>query len=128
MFDRYFLQKYRRHAARAFLSCLVIIAILSLVPGQHRPHTSMAGRMEHAVAYAGTGVFMMFGFLTARSRVRGYVGVVFLAFAFEVLQTWIPGRSSNILDALASSAGLTAGVAAGWLLTMWMGERNVSAA
>ena len=117
MIEQNFLQRHRRHAALAFYVCLLIIAILSLVPGHQRPHTGMSGRLEHAMAYAGTGLLMTLGYATARARIRGFTGVVFLSFVFETLQIWIPGRASNILDALASDAGLTVGVLAGWLLT-----------
>jgi VanZ family protein len=63
---------------------------------------------------------MMIGYVTFRARSVGYVGVVFLSFIFEWLQAYVPGRSSNIADALASDAGLTVGVVVGWCLTAWL--------
>ena len=117
-----FLKNQRGRAALIFWICLLIITVLSLVPGDQRPHTGFSGQLEHAAAYAGTGLFMMLGYSTLRARSIGYLGVVFLSFNFELLQAHIPGRSSNIADALASDAGLTVGVVIGWCLIAWLEE------
>jgi VanZ family protein len=117
-----FLQHQQGRAALIFWICLLIITVLSLVPGTQRPHTGMNGQFEHAAAYAATGIFMMLGYVRLRARSVGYVCVVFLSFIFEWLQVYVPGRSSNIADALASDAGLTVGVVVGWCLTAWLEE------
>lgn len=112
----------RNWARPLFWLCLTIITVLSLVPGELRPHTGMHGRMDHAIAYAGTGIFMAIGYVSMRQRLAGIIGVAALSVLFEFLQLYVPGRSSNILDALASSAGLTAGVAMGCLWTWFQGR------
>ena len=39
------------------IACLLAIAVLSLVPGDDRPHTGYSGNIEHLVAYVGTAFF-----------------------------------------------------------------------
>jgi hypothetical protein len=40
------------------LACVAVIIVLSLVPGDERPHTGLAGQIEHALASFGTAVFL----------------------------------------------------------------------
>ncbi len=46
--------------------CVAAIAAFSLVPGDFRPHSFLRGQAEHFVAYAGTGLFVAFGFTMPR--------------------------------------------------------------
>jgi VanZ family protein len=89
--------------------CVLTITVLSLLPGEERPHTGLSGRLEHAMAYAGTGFFIWFGYLHPRHRALFWCGLAIASGVFEVLQNFIPGRSPSILDALASTLGLTFG-------------------
>lgn len=94
-------------------TCALTIAVLSLMPGDYRPHTLMPGRAEHFVAYAGTGFFFVLGYLDVRQRALAWLGLALASGIFEILQAFIPGRSSSSLDALASTSGLTFGLAIG---------------
>ena len=94
-------------------ACALAIAVLSLIPGDYRPHTDLPGRAEHFVAYAGTGFFFVLGYLDVRQRALAWLGLALASGLFEILQAFIPGRSSNSLDALASTGGLTFGLAVG---------------
>jgi VanZ family protein len=96
-------------------TCFAAIAVLSLVPGFLRPHTLLPGRAEHFVAYAGAGFFFVLGYLDVRQRILAWVGIAVASGVFEILQAFIPGRSSSSLDALASTGGLTFGLAVGLL-------------
>jgi VanZ family protein len=88
------------------------LAVLSLVPGDERPHTGLAGQYEHVMAYA------LAGFVT---RLAGHripsrwqlVAFSLAAGAFEICQIWIPGRSPAVIDWLASSIGALIGIAIG---------------
>jgi hypothetical protein len=91
----------------------VLLAILSLVPGEFRPHTFLPGRAEHFVAYAVTGFFFVLGYREARQRALAWLGLALASGLIEILQAFIPGRSPSSLDALASTAGLTFGLAIG---------------
>jgi VanZ family protein len=98
-------------------ACVAAISILSLVPGAERPHTGMPGRAEHFIAYAGTGFFVALGYVGRRQRGVAWIGLAAASGLFELLQNFVPGRSPSFFDALASSGGLTCGMAVGALLT-----------
>jgi len=92
-------------------ACAIAIAILSLVPGSERPHTVLPKTAEHFAAYLGAGFFLALGYRSARQRLIGWLGLAVASGLFELLQGFIPGRSPSPLDAGASAAGLTAGMA-----------------
>jgi hypothetical protein len=94
------------------VACVVILIVLSLIPGSERPHTGMSGQLEHTVAYFGTAVFLALGFRTVPDRVATILLLVGAAAAFEMIQRLIPGRHSQLIDWLASSFGAGAGVLA----------------
>ena len=90
--------------------CVGLIIILSLLPGSARPHTGFAGKIEHMIAYAGTGATAMAGYRLRQQRLMFWASVVSLSFLLEFLQQYVPGRGANILDAIASSSGLSVGM------------------
>ncbi len=96
--------------------CFLVIAALSLVPGELRPHTFLPGPAEHFVAYGGAGFMLAFGYWPTRLRILGWLVFAVASCAFEVLQHFSPQRSPSVLDALASSGGLTCGVLCGALV------------
>ena len=77
----------------------------------------MPGRAEHFIAYAGTGFFVALGYVGRRQRVVAWIGLAAASGLFELLQNFVPGRSPSLFDALASTGGLTCGMAVGVLLT-----------
>jgi hypothetical protein len=82
-----------------FFGVLAII-VLSLVPGIDRPHTALPG----VIAYYSTAFAFALGFRSKASRVGIALGLAQLAGSMEILQLWVPGRHSAILDAVVSSA------------------------
>jgi len=90
--------------------CVGLIIILSLLPGSARPHTGFAGKIEHVIAYAGTGAISMVGYRLRRQRLMFWASVVSLSFLLEFLQQYVPGRGAAILDAIVSSSGLSLGM------------------
>jgi VanZ family protein len=105
------LQRLRPWLRAAAWFCLGVIVILSLVPGYERPQTGYPGKVEHMIAYAGAGLFAVFGFERSRTRHAFWALAATLSFLLEYLQHFSPGRSPDILDAVASSFGLTMGMA-----------------
>ena len=87
-----------------FFGVLAII-VLSLVPGIDRPHTGLPGVAEHFIAYYSTAFAFALGFRSTASRVVIALGLTPLAGSMEVLQLWVPGRDSAIIDAIVSSLG-----------------------
>jgi VanZ family protein len=104
--------RYARVPCAIGLACVAVIIVLSLLPGDERPHTGLAGQIEHGVAYFGTAVFLALGFRTIRDRVAAVSLLVGLAGVLEVIQRVIPGRHSQVIDWFASSSGAGFGVLA----------------
>jgi VanZ family protein len=92
------------------LACVALVFILSLLPGNERPHTGLSGQLEHTVAYFGTAVFLALGFRTITDRVTTIALLIGAAAVLEVIQRLVPGRHSQIIDWLASSFGAGAGM------------------
>jgi VanZ family protein len=94
------------------LACVVVLIVLSILPGNGRPHTGSPGQLEHAVAYFGTAAFLALGFRKTTDRVTTILLLIGLAAMLEVIQLVIPGRNSQLIDWLASSFGAGAGMLA----------------
>ena len=116
--------RHGRRASRARIiaralafACIAAIAVLSLLPGSERPHTGAPGRVEHFVAYGGTGFLLALGYLGWRQRLVASIALAAASGAFEILQNFIPGRSPSQFDALASTGGSALGTAVGVILT-----------
>jgi VanZ family protein len=105
----------QRNSHYALWLSLSTIVVLSLLPGQHRPHTGAPGQVEHFIAYLGAGLFVAVRHQALRSRLVLWVGVASLSCLLELLQQFVPGRVPNPFDALASSSGLVAGLLLGIL-------------
>jgi hypothetical protein len=98
---------------------VVMLGVLSIVPGEWRPHTVMPGRMEHFAAYGLTGVAIAVGYARASIRIYWWFALTAAAATFEVVQAFVPQRSPSPYDALASSVGLATGlVLAGALMRL----------
>jgi VanZ family protein len=93
--------------------CVLVIIVLSLLPGNERPHTGAPGQYEHFIAYAGTGFFFSLAYREFTHRLSIWAMLAVLSGALEALQNFVPGRSPNVLDALASTSGATIGLIAG---------------
>lgn len=96
----------RRVLPYAFASCLLILALLSWLPGDELPRTGLAGKFEHFVAYAGT---MLIGGLAWSDRRRTPMlvgGLMSYAAIMELGQLVAPGRHASVWDFLAGTAGI----------------------
>jgi VanZ family protein len=89
------------------------IIVLSLVPGNARPHTGAPGQGEHTIAYLLTA--FLFGLRSASWPQLLRAGIFLLACAgiLEIAQLWVSGRNSQIGDFVASSIGILIGMAGG---------------
>jgi VanZ family protein len=86
------------------------------IPGTYRPHTGLPGVAEHFIAYCSTAFAFALGFRSSASRIVIALVLTLLAGSMEVLQLWVPGRHSAIIDAVFSSLGGLLGIALGGLL------------
>jgi VanZ family protein len=99
----------RRLARLAFYAVAAAVATLSLMPGTALPPASIGDKAGHVVAYAGLGVL---GAATARGAggaLLTLLGLATLGATLELLQTFSPGRSPELADALVNIAGACLG-------------------
>jgi len=103
------LPKLCRFAAWA---CLVLLMVLSWLPGEEMIRTGLNTRIEHAVAYIGTMLVVgaaygiRLGLLSLAAMLIAYAGVL------ELGQIYVPGRHSSVLDFAASASGVVIGAVA----------------
>jgi VanZ family protein len=89
--------------------CLVLLAILSLLPAQQMVRTGLPGRLEHFVAYAGSAAITMAGYGASRGAMQIIGGFWAYAGILEYLQHFSPGRHPSIADFAASALGALCG-------------------
>ncbi|MER2268663.1 VanZ family protein [Methylobacterium oxalidis] len=92
--------------------CVAVLVWLSWIPKDWEVRTSLAGQIEHAIAYCGTAAIFAVAYQETR-RWWMASGFVVLAGILEAGQLWVPGRTAQVLDFAASSAGAVAGVLIG---------------
>ena len=89
--------------------CLVLLAILSLLPAQQMVRTGLPSRLEHFVAYAGSAAIAMAGYGASRGGTQIIGGFWVCAGILEYLQHFSPGRHPAIEDFAASALGALCG-------------------
>jgi VanZ family protein len=95
----------------AWLAVLFII-VLSVVPGEMRPHVLGTDCAEHFVAYFIAGSLFAFGYPNAKQLLSSGVLLAICAGSLEFVQLWIPGRNSSVGDFVASTLGAWIGLLA----------------
>ena len=89
--------------------CVILLAVLSLLPAEEMVRTGLPGRLEHFVAYAGSAAIAMAGYGASRSGVQIIGGVWVYAAILEYLQHFSPGRHPSIDNFAASALGALRG-------------------
>ncbi|CAO4145593.1 VanZ family protein [Methylorubrum extorquens] len=101
---------------------VLAIAVLSWLPGSQRPHTGASGQVEHAVAYALTAAGIVVGFPQRILAIA--LASIGVAAVLEIGQLWIPGRTSQVIDFLASAGGAIVGLTITYLVcSRWTSQR-----
>jgi VanZ family protein len=95
--------------ANAWLAILIII-ILSVVPGNLRPHVMGSSDYEHFTAYFITGSLLAIGYSRPVQLLAIVAMLATSAGALEVLQFSIPGRTASVGDFAAGTIGAWIGV------------------
>ena len=84
--------------------CVILLAVLSLLPAQDMVRTGVPGELEHFVAYAGSASIAIGGY--GRRGAAGIIGLFWIyAGILEYLQHFSPGRHPSIVDFAASVFG-----------------------
>jgi VanZ family protein len=91
-------------------ACIVVIVVVSLVPGDARPDTGLPGQIDHIISYCGTAGLLGLGYPAANSRFGTIVMLTSLAATLELAQRWIPGRHPQFIDFAASVVGTCLGM------------------
>jgi len=91
-------------------SCIVALAVLSLVPKGHMLRTGLGGHIEHILAYLGTAAVVASAYGITR-RLHIVAGLITYAGGLELLQNFSPGRTPAIADFACSSIGVVLGIA-----------------
>ena len=91
---------------------VIALAVLSLVPGEFRPHViTLNYNIEHFAAYFLTSAVVA---LAYRATIQSVLAIVFFLVIYagllETAQLWIPGREARFADFIASTLGILAGV------------------
>jgi len=101
------------------LIATVIVCLLPL-PQVHSPFDHL-DKLEHALGYAALAASAAMLFATRRALVLVVLGLIVLGIGIEGLQTLVPWRSGDALDAVANALGALLGSTtaatpmAGWL-------------
>jgi hypothetical protein len=95
--------------------CVVLLAVLSLVPGHAQIRTGAPGIVEHIIAYCATAALFTAGYPEAK-RAHIIVGLACYAGILEIAQTVVPDRSATVLDFCGSSLGVILGCLLGVVL------------
>ena len=90
-------------------ACVILLAVLSLLPDRRMVRTGLPGRLEHFVAYAGSAAIAVAGYGACRGGVQIIGGFWMYAAILEYLQHFSPGRHPAIGDFAASALGALCG-------------------
>ena len=90
-------------------SCIVLLAVLSLLPAQAMVRTGFPGQFEHFVAYAGSATIATAGYGQSRGAIQIIGSLWIYAGILEYLQHFSPGRHPSIEDFAISALGALCG-------------------
>jgi VanZ family protein len=85
----------------------------SLLPGKDLPAAPVSDKIEHFTAYFGLTVLPPLFLKTRRSVSVCPFLMVLLGICLEIAQIWIPGRTCDVMDAVANTVGAAVGFVAG---------------
>src|SRR5215510_7978703 len=88
----------------AFIAGVIAVVTLSLLPARHAL-SLFNDKLEHLVAYAALGLVGGLAFPSRRATLWMIALLPVLAIALELGQEFVPGRSTEIADAVASGVG-----------------------
>jgi VanZ family protein len=92
---------------------LTTIMVLSLVPPQDRPVTSLPHLVEHLSIFLATG--LVFGVGYPQRRLFQFVTLLAFAAAIELAQLLVPGRHARLSDFLIDALAMTVGLWIGFM-------------
>jgi hypothetical protein len=91
---------------------VLAIVVVSVVPGRLRPDILGEKHIEHLAAYLGAAILLAAGYPRRLQFILIGILLSVCSGVLEIVQLWVPGRSSSAADFAASSLGAWIGVAA----------------
>lgn len=104
---------YRRLARLLLIIGVIAIAVVSLVPSATLPRTGIGDKWAHFVAYGALAATAALGFSRAWSLIVVLVGLGAMGVVLEGAQSLVPGRVTEIADAVANLGGVL------FVFTLW---------
>ena len=101
----------RRLCRIGFALSVLAITVLSLLPGEAMPRFRLSDKVGHFIAYAEIVMLGIFAY-SARAAIAVLAGVAALGGLLELAQTFVPGRSADIVDFAVNCLGMLVGYAA----------------
>jgi VanZ family protein len=95
--------------------CVVLLAVLSLVPGYALIRTGAPGIAEHVIAYAATAALFTLAY-PAVGRVQIILWLIGYAAVLEIAQAYVPGRYATLYDFSGGGGGAVLGCLVGTFL------------
>jgi VanZ family protein len=95
--------------------CIVLLAVLSWLPGDEMVRTGIDTHIEHFTAYFGTMLVIALAYASEIGLPRPTLLLIAYAGILELGQNFSPGRHPAIVDFAASSLGAIVGSLAGLL-------------
>jgi hypothetical protein len=106
----------------AWLAVLIVI-VLSVIPGNMRPHVLANGYYEHFTAYFITGSLMGIGYSRPKQLLSSAIMLALCGGTLEIVQLWIPDRTADVGDFAASAFGAWAALVLTCVIR-WAGTDN----
>lgn len=103
----------RRWSAIGAWVALAIVCAASLTPQSALPEDLPSPVLLHFVAYAIPAALSTLAAMSGRKAIVAALAILLISLAIEVAQSLIPGRYAEFADAVANTAGVIAGLAAG---------------
>ena len=94
----------------AFYCASGLVGLASLAPSAALPTVSVSDKAQHVIAYAVLGLLGTAAYQRRATRV--ILGLAVYGTALEFLQTFSPGRSPDVADAIADIIGASLGAGA----------------
>ncbi len=107
--------------ALAYLSCLMLVAVLSLIPQPEIDAPEGSDKALHLIAYGVIAVCAGLGFTSWNRRFLAGAAAIGIGILLEIAQATWAGRNGSVADALANTVGVALGLLVAFLLLRLFG-------
>jgi len=102
---------FSKTAIIAWVISICIVSWLSLAPRVEFPlNFIFSDKIFHSLAYLWLAVLPAFGFKQNRAAITASLSMILMGIGLEILQAFIPGRFSSVVDIIANCIGVFTGI------------------